>query len=86
MKTLSSHEKINVRAWMSRCTNGGVPLSVRVALPLREVLRIGYAITGRSAADLSGEQPPLVRSTIRSPRPSDATRFDRRRKFGSRAA
>lgn len=86
MKKLSPHEKINLRAWMARCTTGAVPQDIRAGLPLREVIRMSYAITGRPAAVLAGEQPSLVRTSPRAIRPSDKTRYERRREFGKKAA
>lgn len=61
MKTLSPHEKINLRAWLSRSPSNKPAQQIRVALPLSDVLYMSYRMTGRSAALLAAQQPPVLR-------------------------
>lgn len=84
MKALTPHDKINLRAWITRCRGVGHNAALLLALPRKQIANVIYAITGRYAEDLRKEQPPAVKN--RAVRPSDMSREQRRRVHGIRTA
>jgi hypothetical protein len=50
-KTLSIHEKINLRSWMKRYKNVGIDQSVLLRLPVAMIPRIVYALSGRNMSN-----------------------------------